>query len=219
MKKSALILFAAIFLTACSSNPIKGNFKAQMVNGNKTTIVEEMVEETTVGLLGESTKKTLKRNQKDSVSIELNSDNSYSDDVLSVKFDFQLNYFDVTVINNSDKPIEYFSDYAYFLGVDEKKYNLVIEKNWKEPQGIVKSQDNIVIDKHSTAFLNLTPMLNLDFSLGTSLDSVHYWRQKNLLATTQGFIVKKDYVEIMLPFKRGNEIYTYQFKLHLLRQS
>jgi uncharacterized protein YcfL len=105
MKKSALILFAAIFLTACSSNPIKGNFKAQMVNGNKTTIVEEMVEETTVGLLGESTKKTLKRNQKDSVSIELNSDNSYSDDVLSVKFDFQLNYFDVTVINNSDKPI------------------------------------------------------------------------------------------------------------------
>ncbi len=219
MKKSALILFAAIFLTACSSNPIKGNFKAQMVNGNKTTIVEEMVEETTVGLLGESTKKTLKRNQKDSVSIELNSDNSYSDDVLSVKFDFQLNYFDVTVINNSDKPIEYFSDYAYFLGVDEKKYNLVIEKNWKEPQGIVKSQDNIVIDKHSTAFLNLTPMLNLDFSLGTSLDSVHYWRQKNLLATTQGFTAKKDYVEIMLPFKRGNEIYTYQFKLHLLRQS
>lgn len=102
-----------------------------MVNGNKTTIVEEMVEETTVGLLGESTKKILKRNQKDSVSIELNSDNSYSDDVLSVKFDFQLNYFDVTVINNSDKPIEYFSDYAYFLGVDEK-YNLVIEKNWKE---------------------------------------------------------------------------------------
>lgn len=191
MKKSALILFAAIFLTACSSNPIKGNFKAQMVNGNKTTIVEEMVEETTVGLLGESTKKTLKRNQKDSVSIELNSDNSYSDDVLSVKFDFQLNYFDVTVINNSDKPIEYFSDYAYFLGVDEKKYNLVIEKNWKEPQGIVKSQDNIVIDKHSTAFLNLTPMLNLDFSLGTSLDSVHYWRQKNLLATTQGFTAKK----------------------------
>lgn len=219
MKKSALILFAAIFLTACSSNPIKGNFKAQMVNGNKTTIVEEMVEETTVGLLGESTKKILKRNQKDSVSIELNSDNSYSDENISLKFNFSLNYFEVDVKNLSNSNIEYLCDYAYFKGIDDEKYNLICESNWKDPKEVIRSQNNITIQQDLTTTLNLTPMLNLDYSLGTSLDSVHYWRQKNLLSTAKENPVKKDYVEIMLPFKRGNEIYTYQFKLHLLRQS
>ncbi len=217
MKKILLFILAMLLLTACSNSTTKGSYKATAIEGNKSVIVEEIVEETTLTLLGESTKKVIKRNQKESSAITLNEDGTFSDDMVDIKFDFKLNYFDLTINNKSELNVNYLSDYAYFLAVDGKKYNLVLESNWKGAKGVVRTQEPIVIPAKSSVALNLTPLLNLDYSMGSALDSIIYWRYKNLLATPQGVKVVNDFVEILIPLKANNEIITYKFKLKLNR--
>lgn len=217
MKKILLFIFAMLLLTACSNSRTKGSYKATAIEGNKSTIVEEVVEETTLSLLGESTKKVIKRNPKDSSAITLNSDGAFSDEMFDIKFDFKLNYFDLTVNNKTDVNVSYLSDYAYFLATDGKKYNLVLEPSWKNAKGVVRTQEPVVMLGKSSTVLNLTPVLNLDYSMGSALDSVIYWRYKNLLSTPQGVKAVNDFVEILIPFKSGNQITTYKFKLKLNR--
>jgi len=217
MKKILILIFAIFLLTACSNSRTKGSYKAVGIEGNKTTIVEEIVEETTLTLLGESTKKVIKRNPKDNLVITLNEDGGFSDEMFDLKFNFKLNYFDLTINNKTDVNVSYLSDYAYFLATDGKKYNLVLESNWKNAKGVVRTQEPVVLAGKTTTVLNLTPILNLDYSMGSALDSILYWRYKDLLATPQGVKAVNDFVEILIPFKSGNQITTYRFKLKLNR--
>ena len=217
MKKNLILIFAIFLLTACSNSRTKGSYKAVGIEGNKTTIVEEIVEETTLTLLGESTKKVIKRNPKDNLVITLNEDGGFSDEMFDLKFNFKLNYFDLTINNKTDVNVSYLSDYAYFLATDGKKYNLVLESNWKNAKGVVRTQEPVVLAGKTTTVLNLTPILNLDYSMGSALDSILYWRYKDLLATPQGVKAVNDFVEILIPFKSGNQITTYRFKLKLNR--
>ena len=217
MKKILILFFLIFLLTACSNSRTKGSYKAVGIEGNKTTIVEEIVEETTLTLLGESTKKVIKRNPKDNLVITLNEDGGFSDEMFDLKFNFKLNYFDLTINNKTDVNVSYLSDYAYFLATDGKKYNLVLESNWKNAKGVVRTQEPVVLAGKTTTVLNLTPILNLDYSMGYALDSILYWRYKDLLATPQGVKAVNDFVEILIPFKSGNQITTYRFKLKLNR--
>ena len=213
--KKTLCLFSLILLFVGCANSQPKNFKATSLEGKKTTITEEVVEETSDSILGEQTKKTIKRTPLTSSAIMLSENSSFEDENFAINFTFNTNNIDITLKNKSETDAFLFTDYSYYITLDNRKYRMLLLESWKDNKGSIRSQPSPGIAKLSTVTFNLTPESCIDFSAGTGAENYSYWQRGTLLSTTTGKKSVQDFVEILIPIKSGSNIYTYLFKVKL----
>jgi hypothetical protein len=213
--KKTLYLFSLILLfVGCANSQVK-NFKSSSLEGKKTVIIEEIVEETSDSILGERTKKIIKRTPTTTEAITLSEQNNFEDENFAINFVFNSNNIDISIKNKSETDGSFFTDYSYYQTLDNKKYRMFLLESWKGSSKSIRTQISPVITKSSTTVLNFTPESCIDFSAGTGAENYTYWQRGTLLSTTIGKKAVQDYVEILIPIKLNSNIYSYLFKVKL----
>lgn len=216
MKKVLLMLSTILLVAGCANSNLK-SYKASPIEGKKTVIVEEIVEETSDTIIGERTKKVIKRTPTTSSAITLTENSSFEDENFALNFKFNSNNIDVTIKNKKDTDASFFTDYSYYLTPDSKKYRMILLESWKGNNKLINSQQSLIIAKNSTITLNLTPESCIDFSAGTGSDNYVYWQKGSLNSVTLGKKAVNDYVEFLIPIKSESNIFAYLFKVKLTK--
>lgn len=214
MKKILCLFSLILFFVGCANSQVK-NFKTSSLEGKKTVLLEEIVEETSDTLLGEKTKKIIKRTAITTQTITLSEQNSFEDENFVINFTFNSNNMDISIKNKSESDASFFTDYSYYTTVDNRKYRMILLESWKGNTKSIKTQVSPAITKSETTVLNITPESCIDFSAGTGAENYTYWQRGTLISSTIGKKAVNDYVEILIPIKLNSNIYSYLFKVKL----